>query len=368
MSAVVTTLIIILLTIVALGIIWVVVKNVLDKGSEQISLTGITLDLEIIKVNVEGDNLDVTVKRNPGEGDLTAINFVFSDGDNSVVVRRNTNLDELGWQTFSFSLSTLAVEEITSISIAPVFETESGKEIVGDIIETSEYESGEAGTGGGDDAIGDPNDNPEEPGDTPTECVAILTCETEGYACDEFMDDCGELQNCGTCNSGYNCINNLCVEDTCVPEDNLTACNNAGYECEILSNTETCGEQVNCSEEVLGGTCVSIYGLNYECLDNTCIEKTYVNSGTVSWFGPPGVTQYFSSASLPDPQVANYYGYSATFPNLASPSCYLIVDYNYNPEVYSEVIVELFLDAPVSISVGEVYQIWESYTDCMNSL
>ncbi|GAJ06677.1 unnamed protein product, partial [marine sediment metagenome] len=88
---VVTTLIIILLAIVAVGIVWVVVKNIISKGKEDISLTGLTLDLEILRASVDEDTriLSVTVKRKSGEGTLIGINFVISDGDNSVVVRKD---------------------------------------------------------------------------------------------------------------------------------------------------------------------------------------------------------------------------------------------------------------------------------------
>ena len=68
LSAVVTTLIIILLVIVALGIIWVVVKNILNKESEEIALTSLTFDLEVTKAVVEEGILSVTVERDIGEG------------------------------------------------------------------------------------------------------------------------------------------------------------------------------------------------------------------------------------------------------------------------------------------------------------
>ncbi len=128
MSAVVTTLLIILLALVAVGIVWVVVKNLISKGIDEVSLASVTLDMEIKKALVEEDALNIVVKRNSGEGDLVGINFVFSDGDNSEVIRRDTSLKELGTQTFTFDLTLLDVGTITSISIVPIFKTSSGKE------------------------------------------------------------------------------------------------------------------------------------------------------------------------------------------------------------------------------------------------
>ncbi len=406
MSAVVTTLIIILLAIVAVGIIWVVVKNILDKGRDEITLTGITLDLEITKVVVDDngtpdddtdDKLLVTVKRNPGEGNLVGINFIIGDGDNSVVVTRDTTLAELGFQTFTFTLSALAVVEITSISVAPIFETSSGNEITGEIKDTTTSDSGDLGTGGGEDATGDPGG--EDPPCTP-ECTGLdcgddgcgdvcgtcdegyscaanqtcmndsceptfSTCESQGYNCSTIYDSCGDIINCtlefgGDCTYLYNeswvCSNHVCVYEPACTD----TCETLGFECGLH---EICGVDVNCEFET--GGCPS----GYECIpgNDTCQIITYINTGLVGWYGPPDVTQYFSSDSLPKTNGL-YYGYAATFPDLLTPDCYLIIGYSYDEFVYENAIVELSLDSPVIISTGEAYQIWESYSDCTSSL
>jgi len=160
MSAVVTTLIIILLAIVAIGIVWVVVKNVLDKGRDEISLSGLTLDLQIKKVLVEEGNLSIGVERGDGEGELIGINFIISDEDNSVVLERTTNMKEFEMRTFTFVLSELAVNEITSIEIAPIIELESGKEVTTSTpIDIITYDAGDLGSGGGADL----EEEPENP-------------------------------------------------------------------------------------------------------------------------------------------------------------------------------------------------------------
>lgn len=384
MSAVVTTLIIILLTIVALGIVWVVVKNIIDKGSDEITLTGLTLDLEIVKAVSDDTFVNVTVKRNPGEGNLVGINFIFSDGDNSDVVRVDTNLAELGWQTFIFLRNDLAVDNITSIAVAPIFETSSGKETIGNAVDTAEYDTDELGSGGGVGAGG---------GDPPA-----CTPECTGLECGD--DGCGG--SCGDCGVGFSCADNqLCVDDSCIDEDPLVTC--AAAECGTLFN--------NCGNEVICGDCTS-YGENYVCSVGICVEGctdtcesleiecgiheicgvdlncevetggclsgfecvvgndicqaiTYINSGLVGWYGPPDVTQFFSSDSLPKTDGL-YYGSAATFPDIAVPDCYLIIGYSYR--VYENAIVELNLESPLVISTDEPYQIWESMSDCLSSL
>ena len=78
LSDVVTTLIIILISLVAIGLVWVVVQNVLQEGSEQVGLGEFTLDLQIKSVQIQDENVTVVVvKRNPGEGEFVGMDFIF---------------------------------------------------------------------------------------------------------------------------------------------------------------------------------------------------------------------------------------------------------------------------------------------------
>ena len=68
LSDVITTLIIILLVLVAVGIIWVVVRNVVQSGSEQIDITTrcVAVDLRAVSVtSVEGQAGNYTVTPSP---------------------------------------------------------------------------------------------------------------------------------------------------------------------------------------------------------------------------------------------------------------------------------------------------------------
>lgn len=346
MSAVVTTLIIILLAIVAIGIVWVVVKNIIDKGSDEITLTGLTLDLDITKVTVDGDILSVTVKRNAGEGDLVGINFVISDGDNSVVVRKDTTLAELGFETFTFDLTTLAVGEITSISIAPIFEVSSGTETIGGIIDTTTSDSGDLGTGD-EGYVGDPGGDPS------------CTPECEGLDCGD--DGCSG--SCGDCNVGFSCgEDNMCYDDTCVAEDPAVTC--TGFNCGNVTNN--CGEAVNCSI-VAEGTCAELFEATWECVENVCTEITYVEGGLIDNVWPPGAGIYFDDAELTKTDSI-YYGYSVAFSGYDT-ECYLIVGYSYDEAVYENAIVEMFLQQPLeNLQIGDTYEIWDQIGDCTNAL
>ncbi len=159
LSAVVTTLIIILLVIVAVGILWAVVSSFIKSSSEQIELGQFTLDLEIKSVQVAGDDVTVTVqvKRNRGEGDFIGMNFIFSDEKNSETFREDTFLGELDTGTFTFILTELNAAELTSVSVAPIYQLSSGKEKAGDAADMYDFGTGvsvsdgdDGGTGTGD--------------------------------------------------------------------------------------------------------------------------------------------------------------------------------------------------------------------------
>ena len=139
LSAIVSTLIIILLVLVAVGIIWVVVRGIVQEGAEGIELGKLTLDLEIKAAQIEnGDVTLVVVRRNPGEGNYIGMNFIFSDGTNSEIIREDTVLQELEEQTFTFTLTEISTYDLETISVAPIFELSSGKESVGNIADDFE--------------------------------------------------------------------------------------------------------------------------------------------------------------------------------------------------------------------------------------
>jgi hypothetical protein len=151
LSAIVTTLIIILLVLVAVGIVWVIVRNIVQEGAEGIGLGKFTLDLEIKTAQItDGDVTVVVIRRNPGEGNYTGMNFIFSDGTNSEIIRENTILEETEVKNFTFTLTQISTSNLRTISVAPVFELSSGEESIGDIADSFEIteEMREGITGG----------------------------------------------------------------------------------------------------------------------------------------------------------------------------------------------------------------------------
>jgi len=145
LSTIVATLIILLLVMVAVGIVWVVVRNVIQQGAEQVSLGKLTLDMKISQVQKVNDtNVNVKVKRNSGEGDFVAISFIVDDGTNSEVVTVNGTMQQLEEKTFHLILTRVNASNIKSISIAPILQLSSGKEVTGPVKDT--YTTGTVST------------------------------------------------------------------------------------------------------------------------------------------------------------------------------------------------------------------------------
>jgi len=105
LDAVVTTLIIILLVLVAIGIIWVVVRNVVQQGSEQIDISAkcISVDLKAVSVApvvAQAGNYSVTLRRAAGGDAIGGIKVtLFNATDNSGVLDFGDALDELETST-----------------------------------------------------------------------------------------------------------------------------------------------------------------------------------------------------------------------------------------------------------------------------
>ena len=142
LSEIIITLIMIVLSLVAVGIVWLIVSNVLNQGSEDISSStgGLYIGAEIKSVNVESDgDLLVKVKRSSGEGDVTGINFIVSDGENSKIINISQSIALLEEKTFTIPKSSLSgIAFVKEGSIAPITTDASGKENAGEAIDAFE--------------------------------------------------------------------------------------------------------------------------------------------------------------------------------------------------------------------------------------
>ncbi len=142
-SAIIVTLLMIVLSLVAVGAVWVVISNVLSSGTEQTSSAfgQITLSMKIesVKTDSNGDVL-VAVKRNAGAGDLSGINLIVSDGTNSQIIKKDESISELATKTFTITSAELTdVAFVKEIQIAPISKDSSGKETIGNAVDNEEF-------------------------------------------------------------------------------------------------------------------------------------------------------------------------------------------------------------------------------------
>lgn len=135
LSTIVSTLLILLLVFVSIGILWVVIRNVVQGGADQVSLGKFTLDLSIERVTIQGSTINVKVRRNPGEGEFTGLSFILSDVENTEVVEfYNVSMGPYSEETFPIVVpSGMIADNVLKIEVAPIFTLSSGKSVIGDV-------------------------------------------------------------------------------------------------------------------------------------------------------------------------------------------------------------------------------------------
>jgi hypothetical protein len=136
LSTIVATLIIILLVLVAVGIIWVVVRNVIEGGASQIQ--GLSVDVQPTKVicmvdaGQEGNNgtCDVTYERRAGGDEIGGIKLVLKDsaGDTNYIHDVSGNINPLATQT-EVNVNT-GIVNVSHVEAVVYFLDESGNEVL----------------------------------------------------------------------------------------------------------------------------------------------------------------------------------------------------------------------------------------------
>lgn len=344
LSAIVATLIIILLVLVAAGIIWVVVRNIIAEGAEGIELGRFTLDLSIKSAYIDGTNINVNVRRSSGEGDLIGVRFIFFDGTDSTSVDRNIPLIPTQERLFSFNSDDFdGVDDISvfyEVSVAPIYTSSSGTETIGDITDTATI-SGSSGGNGDNGGTGtsecdDGTDNDDD-GNIDLNDIGCLDSN------DNDETDCGD----GVCEGGENV-------DTCP----LDCSGGTPSSCNGIWDGDDVGVN-DCDGDPLPANC------NPDCTCSAgfsgdgagaCVLDPSINNGTIYSVWPSGAVKYFDSEDLPI-DVTDYTSYYVNFSGSAENGCFRItwaeyLDTNGRSYIRTEFIVD--------INSGETYHVWEA--------
>jgi len=324
LSMIVTTLIVILLVLVAIGIVWVVVKNLIQGGAEGIELSAKCLDTNIRTTAVDcGDPAAcrVTFERTGSNNDAIAgVKLVFfNETENSGVIDEPGNIETLVKKTITVDSTLFAPNKI---EITAYFKDTSGNEKP---CSTTSSNIG-VGSSGGEENGGEP-------------CTPDLN-PCGSWICGNVQNGtCGEI-SCGICESG-DCVDGVCIE--CTPNCTDKECGSDG-----------CGENNNCGICALG-----------ECIEGICVVETNINSGVVDSVWPPGAVKYFDSDNLPKNSevVSNYIGKYIKFIPGIEEGCLKITWAEYLNEIeYNKSYLRI--EEVVSILSGDEYEIWRTQEGC----
>ncbi|MFH1801642.1 MAG: hypothetical protein ABH804_02295 [archaeon] len=375
LSEVIITLLLIGLALIAIGIVWFIVQSLISKSAEDISLEGFKISLKIKSVGINGNNMSVRIGRGSGSGNLYGIKFlIYEEGDTQSSEQTGISLGELETRTFYITFT----GQPEKISIAPIYITESGKKVLGNIVDTYIIKR---------------TDGSIEEG-CETDCVcAEETCigqtcidSCTGETCDgALLPDCGErvcgnspngCGNCGTCGVGYSCVGGVCIYG-CNPNCEGKECgeDGCGGLCGLCTEGSTCQDGIcstepctpDCGDRECGnapngcdicGVCES----DSLCIDSYCVKKEAVAFGTVDSVWPPGIGLYFDTEDISKRE--DFTSFYVKFTTGPETRCLLIEDFMLPqfPEIYDKCLVRLVTYS--SVQPGNSYQIWQDYGGC----
>ncbi len=352
LSEIVANLLIILLVLVAIGIVWIVVRGVISKGASDVELSQFAFNLKIQSAYINGSNFVVTIQRNAGGGsDLTGVNLVFLNSTDSIVMKRSGTIQENGKKTFTFTSAELpGMKAGDKVSVAPLY-TSSGSEKTGnptDITIISGTPPIGGGGNGGNGGTGNPGTG---------SCGDSVIQSPNGNGINEQCDgnnlgsqSCSSL-GLGTgplsCTSGCQFDTLQCTgagSSFCTGTWNQSAYQPGVYECDGNPLPNGCAMSCMC------GPGFSPNG------SGGCVLNPPINNGTIFSVWPQGAAKYFDSEQLPV-DVSQYPNYYVNFSSPNENGCFRITFAEYqelNGRSY------LRTEFVANISAGQNYYVWRA--------
>ena len=358
LSTIVTTLLIILLSIVAIAVVWVVIANVVQSGTEQIALGQKCINVNFNSVSVlpvfgQAGSYSVTLSRGSGGDPIAGVKVtVFNaDNENSDILEFGSGLNVLETKTQTIITNIINANKF---DITPYFTDSSGNEqlcpqtksfsLGSSVAAPTGEEPGEGDEpvcGNGDQELGEQCDD----GNTNDDDNCSPTCQDKGLGapfCGNNICDLLDLEDA-----------NDCPEDCAVPPscdgDWNSGLEDAGVECDGTPEPRGCNPLCRCD---LG------FGPDPD-VEGSCILDVPLDTGTI--FSVWNNIYIDSVDLLKTPILISYIG---EYINFSSPSlekgCFLITFADYLPD---NDISYLRLDDSLgnpNIAKNDLYSIWEA--------
>jgi hypothetical protein len=268
LSSIVVTLILIVLSLVAVGAVWLIVSNLLKGQSDQVNLDKITFDAGISALSLDNstNNVSLVVQRNVGEANLKGMKFYFYNDSDAEVMTEYFIIGELGAKQFTFHLG-MNISNLDSVSIVPIFNTKDGKDSLGNVADSFDVKKGIHTTSSG--------------GNNST--CAPTTCSNLGYTCGAWPNgSCSGTLNCGSCNSTQTCPSGTCVNNaSCTPSNYTYSClGNISMRLDncLTQQNITCSSNQTCVTNIT--RCINNITNVTSCVPTTCSALGY---GCGSW-------------------------------------------------------------------------------------
>jgi len=137
-SAVVTTILLVLLSLAAVLLVWGFVRGIITDAGEDLDITELGLRYSIpgqtVSVNVPLEEIDFVIRRDSGKGNIPGFIVIIED-ENGVGASRRVDvvIDELESKRISLNFSDEGLGKISKIKIAPIIVKENGEEIQGSV-------------------------------------------------------------------------------------------------------------------------------------------------------------------------------------------------------------------------------------------
>ncbi len=137
LSDVVTTVLVILLVVIAVGVIWAFVQRMIQQTEQQVVTDKFTsgfsippASVNIAKISSDLFSVNFFLKRNEGESDVVAANVIVQDNSGKSVSQRvNIPNSIKQFETQKISLAVNGISNVKTISVVPIIKDSNNREV-----------------------------------------------------------------------------------------------------------------------------------------------------------------------------------------------------------------------------------------------